>query len=166
MHRHNTTNTQFQLFQDHLSLQDHHYHHKSQNSSRVRKYHNQPPGPHPSLKQCSTPHCQCPYSRPPYTKPSNLQSSPISGPLPTAEICLNKLLVHLVSLNGNPQTTTEHQDTAPLEPPLPTITSSLQSSSSSDPASESEAASTSSQSADTESTSSQSSISTASDRQL
>ena len=109
-----------------------------------------PPGPCPSLKQCSTPHCKCPYSRPPYTKPSNLQSSPTSGPLPTAEICLNKLLVHLVSLNGNPPTTTEHQDTAPSEPSSPIITSSLQSSSSSDPDSESVAASTSSQSADTE----------------
>ena len=68
--------------------------------------------------------------------------------------------MHLVSLNGNPQTTTEHQDTAPLEPSPPTITSSSQSSSSSDPDSESEASST------TESTSGQSTISAASDRKL
>ena len=74
------------------------------------------PGPHPSPKQCNTPHCQCPYSRPPHTKPFNPQSSPISGPPPTAEICLNKLLAHLISLNGNPQTTSECQDTAPTEP--------------------------------------------------
>ena len=59
-----------------------------------------------------------------------LKSSPISGPPPAADIHLNKLLMHLVSLNGNPQTTTKHQDTAPSEPSSPTITSSLQSSSS------------------------------------
>ena len=118
------------------------------------------PKPHPSSKQCKTPHCQCPYSRPPHTKLSNPQSSPISGPPPKAGICLNKLLMHLVSLNGNPQTTTEHQDTAPMEPSSPNITSSSQSSSYLDTDTESDAAST------TESTSSQSTMSTASDRQL
>ena len=122
------------------------------------------PGPCPSHRQHSTPHCQCPYSRPPYTKASNVQSCPISHPPPTAKVCLNKILTHLVFLNGNPQTTTEHQDTAPSEPSSHIITSSSQSPHSSD--SESEAANTSSQSADTKSTSGQSAISTASNRQL
>ena len=54
----------------------------------------------PSHKPCNMSHHQCPYTRPPLTKPSNAHSSPISGPLPPAELCLDKLLALLVSLNG------------------------------------------------------------------
>ena len=91
-------------------------------------------------------------------KPSNTQFSPISGPLP-AEICLNKLLVHLVSINDNLQNATEDHCSTPSEPSSPSTTTSTQSPHSSSlriSISESES----------ESTSSQSELSTASNRQL
>ena len=70
-------------------------------------------------------HCQCPYTRPPLAKPSNVQFSPISGPPPQAELCLNKLLMHLVSLNGTLQHTLEDHNPIPSEPSSPTTNSSI-----------------------------------------
>ena len=75
-----------------------------------------PPKPHLTPKSCNTTSCQCPYSRPPHIKPSTLQPNPISGPPPTAEICLNKLLAKFISLNGNPQNNMLDQNTSFQDP--------------------------------------------------
>ena len=72
--------------------------------------HQNPPKPCPTPKSHNTTPYQCPYSRSQQIKPSNPQPKPISGPPPTTEICLNQLLVHLISLNGNPQSNTLGQN--------------------------------------------------------
>ena len=131
--------------------------------------HQNPPKPHPTPKSCNTTPCQCPYSRPQQIKPSNPQPKPISGPPPTAEICLNQLLAHLISLNGNPQSNALGQNTSfqdPSPPTSPQTQSSSSSSSYTDPNSEPEATSSSICTVDTESLSGQSTTSTCSDRQL
>ena len=180
MQTQHNNHTQFQPFQDNQiqskhskctqfqSLQDH-YHKHNQNASSEKI-------PHKNLhKSCLTPKshhttpCQCPYSRPQQTKPSNPQPKHISRPPPTAEICLNQLLTHLISLNGNPQSNTVSQNTSfqdPSPPTFPQTQSSSSSSSYKDPDSEPEATSSSICTADTESLSGQSTASTCSDRQL
>ena len=128
--------------------------------------HQNPPKPCPTSKSCNTTSSQCPYSRPQQIKPSNLQLKPISGP-PTAEICLNQLLMHLISLNGNPQSNTLGQNTPFQDPPAQTSPqSSSPSSSSADPDSDPEATSSSICTADTDRLSGQSITLTCSDRQL
>ena len=130
--------------------------------------HQNPPKPCPTPKSCNTTPCQCPYSRPQQIISSNPQPKPISGPPPTAEICLNQLLAHLISLNGNPQGNAVCQNISfqdPSPPTSPQTQSSSSSSSYTDPDSEPEATSSSICTADTESLSSQSTISTCSDRQ-
>ena len=125
--------------------------------------------PHPTPKSCNTTPCQCPYSRPQQFKPSNPQPKPISGPPPTAEISLNQLLAHLISLNGNPQSKTASQNISfqdPSPPSSPRTQSSSSSSSHTDPDSEPEITSSSICTVDTESLSSQSTTSTCSNRQL
>ena len=117
------------------------------------------PVPHPSHIQCSTPYHQCPYSRSHHAKSSNTQFSPISEPPPPTEICLNKLLMHLVSINGNPHNTTEDHCNTPLEPLSPSTITSTQSPHSSSPI-------TTSSESESESTSCQSTLSNPSDRQL
>ena len=103
------------------------------------------------------PHCQCPYTRPPLAKPSNDHFSPISGQPPQTELCLDKLLMHLVPLN-------ENHNLLPLEPSSPTTTSSTSSSpTTSGSALTSPSTSTISDS-EPESTSSQSTVSMASNR--
>ena len=131
--------------------------------------HNSPPKPHLTPKSCNTTPHQCPYSRPQQFKPSNSQPKPISGPPPTAEICLNLLLMHLISLNGNPQSNPVSQNMSSQDPSPPTSPQTQSSSSSSsytDPESEPEVRSSSICTADTESLSGQSTASTCSDRQL
>ena len=78
----------------------------------------------PSYKPCSVPHCQCPYTRPPLTKPSNTHFSPISGPLPPAELCLDRLLMHLVSLNGTLELTLKDNIPTSMEPSSSTTSTS------------------------------------------
>ena len=78
----------------------------------------------PSHKQSTSPHHQCPYTRSPLAKPSTDYFSPISGPPPQADLCLDKLLTHLVSLNGTLQQTPEDHNPIPLEPSSPTTSGS------------------------------------------
>ena len=61
----------------------------------------------PQTNLCKTTHHNCPYSRPHSTKPSKHPHNPISGPPPLAELCLNKLLMHLISRNGIAQPSTK-----------------------------------------------------------
>ena len=105
-------------------------------------------------------HCQCPYTIPPLAKPSNDHFSPISGP-PQADLCLDKLLMHLVSLNGTLQQTPEDHNPIPSEPSSSTTSGSTPSSAQG-PSSPSSTVSKS----EPESTSGQSTVSMASDRQL
>ena len=129
--------------------------------------HNSPPKPCLTPKSHNTTPHQCPYSRPQQFKPSNPQPKPISGPPPTAEICLNQLLAHLISLNGNPQSNLVSQNMSSQDPSPPTSPQTQSSSSSSsytDPDSEPEATSSSICTADTESLSGQSTASTCSNR--
>ena len=126
-----------------------------------------PSKPCPTPKSHNTTFCQCPYSRPQQNKPSNPQPKLISGLPPTAEICLNQLLAHLISLNGNPQNNTVSQNTSFQDPSPPTSSQSSSSSSSyTDPSFEPEATSSSIYTVDTESLSGQSTTSTCHDRQL
>ena len=126
-----------------------------------------PPKPHPIPKSHNTTPCQCPYSRPQQIKSSNPQPKPISGPPPTVEICLNQLLAHLISLNGNPQSNTVSQNISSQDPTPPTSPQTQSSSSSyTDSNSEPEATSSSICTVDSESLSGQSTISSCSDRQL
>ena len=130
--------------------------------------HKNPLKPCPTPNSCNTtPTHQSPYSRPQQFKPSNPQPRPISGPPPTAEICLNQLLTHLISLNGNPQSNIVSQNMS-FQDPSPPASPQTQSSSSSytDPDSELEVTSSSICTVDTESLSGQSTASTCSDRQL
>ena len=130
---------------------------------------NSPPKPHLTPNSCNTTPHQCPSSRPQQFKPSNPQPKPISGPPPTAEICLNQLLVHLISLNGNPQSNPVSQNKSfqdPSPPASPQTYNSSSSSSYTDPESEPEVTSSSICTADTESLSNQSTVSTCSNRQL
>ena len=147
-----------------------HYKTSTTNTTKMHpeqeKYHINPPKPHLTPKSHHTTPCQCPYSRPQQTKPSNPQPKPISGPPPTAKICLNQLLTHLISLNGNPQSNTVSQNMSfqdPSPPTSPQTQSSSSSSSCTDPNSEPEATSSSICTVDTESLSGQS---TCSGRQL
>ena len=86
---------------------------------------------------------------------------PFSGPQPQAELCLHKLLLHLVSLNGTLQHTPKEHNPIPSEPSSLTTRSSTPSSPQS-PCSSSSADSKS----EPESTSGQSTISMANNRQL
>ena len=127
------------------------------------------PKPCPTPKSHNTIPHQCPYSRPQQIKPSNPQPKPTSGPPPTAEICLNQLLMHLISLNDNPKSSTVSQNISfqdPSPPTSPQTQSSSSGSSYTDPDSETEATSSSICTADTESLSGQSITSTCSDTQL
>ena len=125
--------------------------------------------PHPTPKSRNTTPCQCPYFRPQQSKPSKPQPKPISGPPPTAETCLNQVLMHLISLNGSSQCNTISQNMSfqdPSPPSSPQTQSSSSSSSYKDPESEPEVTSSSICTADTESLSGQSTASTCSNRQL
>ena len=125
--------------------------------------------PRPTPKSHNTTPHQCPYSRPQQSKPSKPQPKPISGPPPTAETCLNQVLMHLISLNGNSQCNTISQNMSfqdPSPPSSPQTQSSSSSSSYTDPESEPEVTSSSICTADTESLSGQSTASTCSNRQL
>ena len=131
--------------------------------------HKSPPKPCLTPKLHNTTPCQCTYSRPQQFKPSNSQPKPISGPPPTAEICLNQLLLHLTSLNGNLQSNTVSQNMSfqdPSPPASPQTQNSSSSCSYTDPDSEPEVTSSSICTVDTESLSGQSTTSTCSDRQL
>ena len=131
--------------------------------------HSSPPTPCLTPKSHNTSPHQCPYSRPQQFKPPDHQKKPISGPPPTADICLNQLLAHLISLNGNPQSNLVSQNMSSQEPSPPTSPQTQSSSSSSsytDPDSEPEATSSSICTADTESLSGQLTASTCSNRQL
>ena len=113
------------------------------------------------------PHCQCPYTRPPLAKPSNDHFSPISGPPPQAELCLDKLLLHPVSLNSTLQQTPEGHNPITSEPSSPTTTSSTPSSPTTSGSTQSSPSSSSIISdSEPESTSGQSTVSMASNRQL
>ena len=85
----------------------------------------------PSNKLCKTTHHSCPYTRPHSSKPSNSPHNPISGPPPQAELCLNKLLMHLISLNGITQPSTKDNTGPTQSPSSPSTCPSLLSSSSS-----------------------------------
>ena len=105
------------------------------------------------------PHTQTMQFTQPYSGPSNTHSSLISGPLPPAVLCLDKLLTHLVSLNGTIQLTHEDNILTPPEPSPPTTSTSLDSLCSLP-------SYTNSTDSDKESTSDHSTISTTSNRQL
>ena len=181
MCRHNTTITHNSnhfrtITSNHNTVNAHNSSHYKIITTNTNKMHPEwenttqnPPKPCLTPKSHNTTPCQCPYSRPQQIKPSKPQPKPISGPPHTADICLNQLLMHLISLNGNPQSNTVSQNMSFQDPSTPTSPQTQSSSSSSsytDPDSEPEATSSNICTAGTESLSGQSTASTCSDRQL
>ena len=120
--------------------------------------------PHwPSNKLCKTTHHNCPYTRPHSTKPWKPPHNPIPGPPPQAELCPNKLPMHLISINGIPQPSAKNNP-GPSNSPLSPSPSSLLSSVRSPDSNSGSSSSITESSSETESTAS--TMSTASDRQL